>query len=89
MELSVSYTDGTTATRGYNTSASDLFDEFDTIDHGSFLDEESIELFKETGAYLVPTLMPGHILPAQMEGNPFFTDAIKEKAYAAAAASKS
>ena len=60
----------------------------DTIDHGSFLDEESIELFKETGAYLVPTLMPGHILPAQMEGNPFFTDAIKEKAYAAAAASK-
>jgi imidazolonepropionase-like amidohydrolase len=60
----------------------------DSIDHGSFLDAESIKLFKESNAYLVPTLMPGHILPAQMEGNPFFTEAIKEKAYAAAAASK-
>jgi len=60
----------------------------DSIDHGSFLDRESIRLFKETGAYLVPTLMPGHVLPAQMEGNPFFTDAIKAKALAAAAASK-
>ena len=28
----------------------------DSIEHGSFLDEESIRLFKETGAYLVPTL---------------------------------
>jgi len=60
----------------------------DSIDHGSFLDRESIRLFKETGAYLVPTLMPGHVLPAQMEGNPFFTDAIKAKALAASAASK-
>jgi imidazolonepropionase-like amidohydrolase len=54
----------------------------------SILDRESIRLFKETGAYLVPTLMPGHVLPAQMEGNPFFTDAIKAKALAASAASK-
>ena len=60
----------------------------DSIDHGSFLDRESIRLFKETGAYLVPTLMPGHVLPPQMEGNPFFTDAIKAKALAASAASK-
>jgi imidazolonepropionase-like amidohydrolase len=60
----------------------------DSIDHGSFLDKESIRLFRETGAYLVPTLMPGHVLPAQMEGNPFFTDAIKTKALAASAASK-
>jgi len=60
----------------------------DSIDHGSFLDRESIRLFKETGAYLVPTLMPGHVLPKQMEGNPFFTDVIKAKALAAAAASK-
>ena len=28
----------------------------DSIEHGSFLDEESIQLFKSTGAYLVPTL---------------------------------
>jgi imidazolonepropionase-like amidohydrolase len=60
----------------------------DSIDHGSFLDGESIRLFRETGAYLVPTLLPGHAVPATMENNPFFTDAIKAKARAAAAASK-
>jgi imidazolonepropionase-like amidohydrolase len=60
----------------------------DTIDHGSFLDRESIRLFKQTGAYLVPTLSPGYKIPSQMEGNPFFTEAIKTKALAAAAASK-
>ena len=60
----------------------------DSIDHGTFLDDESIKLFKRTGAYLVPTLLPGHKVPATMEGNPFFTDAIKAKARAAAAASK-
>ncbi|MDA1370200.1 MAG: amidohydrolase family protein [Proteobacteria bacterium] len=58
----------------------------DSIDHGTYLDDESIALFKQTGAYLVPTLLPGIKLPESMEGNPFFTDAIKEKAYAAGAA---
>ena len=28
----------------------------DSFEHGSFLDEESIQLFKNAGAYLVPTL---------------------------------
>jgi imidazolonepropionase-like amidohydrolase len=37
----------------------------------------------------VPTLSPGIKLPAQMEDNPFFTDAIKAKAYAASAAAAS
>jgi imidazolonepropionase-like amidohydrolase len=60
----------------------------DTIDHGSFLDRETIRLFKQTGAYLVPTLSPGYKIPSQMEGNPFFTEAIKAKALAASAASK-
>lgn len=60
----------------------------DSIDHGSFLDESSVKLFRETGAYLVPTLLPGHKIPGQMEGNPFFTPAIREKALAASAASK-
>jgi imidazolonepropionase-like amidohydrolase len=60
----------------------------DTIDHGSFLDKESIRLFKQTGAYLVPTLSPSFKIPAQMEGNPFFTEAIKAKALAASAASQ-
>ncbi len=60
----------------------------DSIDHGSFLDKESISLFKKTGAFLVPTLSPGYKIPATMENNPFFTDAIKQKALAASAASK-
>lgn len=31
----------------------------DSIEHGTFLDAKSIELFKSTGAYLVPTLLAG------------------------------
>ncbi|MFN3162716.1 MAG: amidohydrolase family protein, partial [Pseudohongiellaceae bacterium] len=58
----------------------------DSIDHGTFLDEESIELFLETGAYLVPTLSPAIKIPESMEGNPFYTDDIKTKANAAGAA---
>ena len=41
------------ATAGINTA---LTAGVDSIEHGSFLDEESIQLFKSTGAYLVPTL---------------------------------
>ena len=46
----------------------------DSIDHGSFLDQESISLFRQTGAYLVPTLSPANNILAQMVGNPIFTD---------------
>ena len=60
----------------------------DSIDHGSFLDKESIRLFKKSDAYLVPTLSPSYKIPLQMEANPFFTDAIKQKARAASQASK-
>ena len=60
----------------------------DSIDHGSFLDRESIRLFKKSGAYLVPTLSPSYKIPAMMDGNPFFTAAIKKKANAASTASK-
>lgn len=31
----------------------------DSIEHGTFLDDKSIELFKKHGAYLVPTLLAG------------------------------
>ena len=60
----------------------------DSIEHGSFLDRESIKLFNRSGAYFVPTLMPGHFVPRSMAGNPFFTPAIQEKARLATAASK-
>ena len=60
----------------------------DSIDHGTFSQSETMKLFQATGAYLVPTLSPGVKIPATMEGNPFFTEAIKRKGYAAAAASR-
>ncbi|MEP4485595.1 MAG: amidohydrolase family protein [Halioglobus sp.] len=60
----------------------------DSIDHGTFSDAQAIKLFKKSGAYMVPTLSPGVKVPASMEGNPFFTDAIKAKANAASAASQ-
>ena len=60
----------------------------DSIDHGTFLDEESVDLFRETGAYWVPTLLPGAILPGQMEDNPFFTPEIREKVDLAVSASE-
>lgn len=31
----------------------------DSIEHGTYLDDESIRLFRRTGAYLVPTLLAG------------------------------
>lgn len=61
----------------------------DTIDHGTFLDDEAVRLFRRTGAFLVPTLSPGDKVPAMMEGNAFFTEAIRQKALAASSASRS
>ena len=60
----------------------------DSVDHGTFLDDEGVRLLKQTGAYLVPTLLPGATIIPTMDGNPFFTEAIKAKARAAAAASR-
>lgn len=60
----------------------------DSIDHGTFLDAESVKLFRDSGAYWVPTLMPGALIPPMMEGNPFFTDAIREKVALATSASE-
>ena len=31
----------------------------DSIEHGSYLNQESVKLFKQSGAYLVPTLLAG------------------------------
>ncbi len=60
----------------------------DSIDHGTFTDAQAMKLFKKSNAYMVPTLSPGVKVPAKMEGNPFFTEAIKAKALAASAASQ-
>jgi imidazolonepropionase-like amidohydrolase len=53
----------------------------DSIEHGTYLDAESIRLFKARGAYLVPTLMAGDYVAriANGPGN-FFTPAQTAKA---------
>lgn len=53
----------------------------DSIEHGTFLDEESIRLFKQKGAWLVPTLLAGDFV-ARVASSPdnFFTPAQTQKA---------
>lgn len=57
----------------------------DSIEHGSFLDEEAIALFKRTGAYLVPTEMASVTVLAQARAGALPASAIP-KAEAVAAA---
>ncbi len=52
----------------------------DSIEHGSYADETSIELFKQTGAYLVPTLMAGDTVVALAKTSQFMSPRISEKA---------
>lgn len=53
----------------------------DSIEHGSFLDDESIELMKKTGAHLVPTLLAGRTVVDVAENNPDqFPPAVRVKA---------
>ena len=53
----------------------------DSIEHGTFLDEESIRLFRREGTYLVPTLLAGDYV-ARIASGPdnFFTPAQTAKA---------
>lgn len=53
----------------------------DSIEHGTYLDEESIRLFRREGTYLVPTLLAGDFV-ARVAASPtnFFTPAQTAKA---------
>lgn len=53
----------------------------DSIEHGTYLDDESIRLFRRDGVYLVPTLLAGDFVArvASSPGN-FFTPAQTAKA---------
>lgn len=50
-----------------------------SIEHGSYLDDESVELFNKTNAYLVPTLLAGVSLSEEMEINDDIPPAIVDK----------
>ncbi|WP_371188917.1 amidohydrolase family protein [Thalassotalea maritima] len=52
----------------------------DSIEHGSYADADSIQLFKQTGAYLVPTLLAGDTVVQMAKNSDFMSPAIKEKA---------
>jgi imidazolonepropionase-like amidohydrolase len=52
----------------------------DSIEHGSYTDEEGIKLFKETGAYLVPTLLAGDTVVNMAKNSDFMSAPIKAKA---------
>jgi len=53
----------------------------DSIEHGTYLDADSIALFKKNGAYLVPTLMAGDFVYRIASGpNNFLTPAQTAKA---------
>ena len=54
----------------------------DSIEHGSYLDESSITLFLETGAYLVPTIHAGKFVGEKASDPAWFNPAIKAKAEA-------
>lgn len=60
----------------------------DSIDHGTFTAESSVALFREHDAWFVPTLMPGATIAQNMDGNPYFTPAIRGKVAEASNASR-
>ena len=53
-----------------------------TIEHGTYLDEEGMELMKERGAYLVPTLLAGDFVAEKAEIEGYYPEMIRTKAAA-------
>lgn len=54
----------------------------DSIEHGTFLDEEAIALFKEKGAYYVPTVIAGMTVVEFARNSDFMSPAVKAKSLA-------
>jgi len=57
----------------------------DSIEHGSFLDDEVLDLMKARGTVLVPTLMAGEGLREKLEKGAYFPPLVEAKARAALA----
>ena len=58
----------------------------DSIEHGTFLDDEALDMMKQRGTYLVPTLMAVQGLQEQMDRGVYIPPAILAKAKVAIAA---
>ena len=52
----------------------------DSIEHGSFLDDEALDMMKQHGTYYVPTLMALQGLSEQMDAGMYIPPAIRAKA---------
>jgi imidazolonepropionase-like amidohydrolase len=55
----------------------------DSIEHGSFLDEEALDMMKARGTYLVPTLMAAQGLQEKFDRGIYMPPAIAAKGHAA------
>ena len=53
-----------------------------TVEHGTFMDEETMELMKERGTYYVPTILAGVWVGEKAEIEGFFPDVVRPKAAA-------
>ena len=58
----------------------------DSIEHGTFLDDEALDMMKQRGTYLVPTLMAPHGIQEQIDKGTYIPAPILTKAKAAIAA---
>lgn len=54
----------------------------DSIEHGTYLDDEAIALFVEKGAYLVPTIHAGKFVEAKAKEDGYYPMAVRSKAAA-------
>jgi imidazolonepropionase-like amidohydrolase len=52
----------------------------DSIEHGSYVDAESVSLFRKTGAYMVPTVLAGVTVAEHAKKSDFLTPPQREKA---------
>jgi imidazolonepropionase-like amidohydrolase len=53
-----------------------------SIEHGTFMDDEAIELFKEYGTWYVPTIIAGKYVGEKAEIDGFFPEVVRPKAAA-------
>ena len=58
----------------------------DSIDHGTFLDDDALDMMKAHGTFFVPTLMAAEGLREQMQKGVYFPPLVEAKARAALAA---